>query len=179
MYESHDKRNTAHVCFMFLIVRNTVQKNRVMYSVAGKCLESSGRSACTLSFPGDAEHEREREREGEVREREICSIGKYIDDALHNKIVKTVSLCKPASHYREKEGNSLSIACQQQNACHPAQIVFSDKYALLMYSTMTENKLLPGYDPTATSGFLPFNPTLPWSHANRIHSAEIIEQNHQ
>ncbi len=145
-----------------------------MYSVARKSLESSGRSACTLSFPGDAERER-----GGVRERENCSIGKYIDDALHNKPVKTVSLCKPASHYTDKEGNSLSIACQQLNTCHPAQIVFSDKYALLMYSTMTENKLLPEYDLTATSGFLPFNPTSTWSHANGIHSAEIIEQNHQ
>lgn len=177
MHELHDKCNTAHVRFVLMIVWNTVQKNRVMYSVAGKSLESSGRSACTLSFPGDAEHERE--KEGEVRERENCSIGKYIDDALHNKIWKTVSLCKPACHYTDKEGNSLSIACQQQNACHPAQIVLSDKYALLMYSTKTENKLLPGYDLTATSGLLPFNPTLPWSHANWIHSAEIIEQNHQ
>ncbi len=176
MHESHDKCNTAHVRFVLMIVWKHCPKNRVMYSVAGRVWSQVG----VLHVPCHSWRCRaEREKEGEVRERENCSIGKYIDDALHNKIGKTVSLCKPACHYTDKEGNSLSIACQQQNACHPAQIVLSDMYALLMYSTKTENKLLPGYDLTATSGLLPFNPTLPWSHAIWIHSAEIIEQNHQ
>ncbi len=62
MHESHDKRNTAHVRFVVMIVRNTVQKN----CVARKSLESSGRSACTLSFPGDAEREREREKTAQL-----------------------------------------------------------------------------------------------------------------
>lgn len=42
------------------------------------------------------------------------------------KIRKPVLLGKPACHYSGKVGNSLSIVCQEQNACNPAQIVFWD-----------------------------------------------------
>ncbi len=109
-----------------------------------------------LSFPGDAR----------VWERER---GKLLNWKIHwrciaHKLVKTVSLCKPASHYTDKEGNSLSIACSSKThvTLHRSLL----RQVCIINVQYHDRKQAPSRIwPTATSGFLPFNPTLTWSHA--------------
>lgn len=124
MHESHDKRGTAqHTSVLWLWLSETLSKKTVWCTVLpGRVWSQVGVLRVPCHFLMMLMRERLRGR----WERENCSIGKYIDDAMHNKIQKPVLLGKPACHYSGKVGNSLSIVCQEQNACNPAQIVFWD-----------------------------------------------------